>query len=70
MILSEIEKNSFDSITSTLTKLSRKSKIPLSTLKLNAKILKQLDLITFNSSAQLTEFGKFILQIIGGESPR
>jgi len=67
LILSEIKDDS--TITSFLTNLSRDSEIPLSTLKLNAKILKQLDLISFNSTAQLTKFGKFILKLLGGDIP-
>jgi len=70
LILSEIENNSSETITSLLTKLSKKSKIPLSTLKLNAKILRELGLITFGNSVKLTDFGKFIVQIIGGDDPR
>ena len=66
LILSEIKDGT---ITSFLTNLSRDSEIPLSTLKLNAKILKQLDLISFNSTAQLTKFGKFILKLLGGDIP-
>lgn len=69
LILSEIDKKP-RTITSTLTNLSKRSKIPLSTLKLNSKILKHLDLINFSnfSRAELTDFGNFIQKIIGGES--
>jgi DNA-binding MarR family transcriptional regulator len=69
LILSEIEISDFKTITSTLTKLSKKSGIPLSTLKMNAKILKQMGLIEFDSSVCLTDFGELIIQIIGGEIP-
>jgi hypothetical protein len=71
LILSEVENNS-RTITSILIDLSRTTKIPLSTLKFNAKILKQLDLITLSdfSNVELTNFGKFILTIVGGENPR
>jgi hypothetical protein len=46
----------------------------LSTLKLNAKILKKLNLITFGNNshfqaAGLTGFGKFVVEIIGGGNP-
>jgi hypothetical protein len=71
IILSEIENNS-QTLTSFLIKLSKATKIPLSTLKFNAKVLKQLGIITFAdfSNAELTKFGKIIFTIIGGESPR
>jgi hypothetical protein len=69
LILTEIRDNSLKSITSILTSLSKKSDVPLSTLKMNAKILRQLGLIEFNSCACLTEFGKFIIQTMGGEIP-
>jgi hypothetical protein len=71
LILSEIE-NSSRTITSTLMNLSKTMKIPLSTLKLNAKILKQMNLILFNdfSNVELTNFGKFVFTILGGRNPR
>jgi len=43
----------------------------VSTLKLNAQILRKLNLITFGngSSVKLTEFGNFVLKIMcGGEN--
>ncbi|MCW6160388.1 MAG: hypothetical protein LVQ95_04865 [Candidatus Micrarchaeales archaeon] len=45
--------------------------IPLSTLKLNAKILKELELVDFSDGsrlrdARLTDAGSQILGIIGG----
>ena len=72
LILSEVKCNRSKTITLLLTKLSRKSNIPLSTLKLNAKILRQLNLIKFNnfSNVELTSFGDFIVQILGGDNPR
>ncbi len=71
LILSEIENNS-RTITSALISLSKTTKIPLSTLKFNARILKQLDLIMFSNSsvAELTDFGKFVFTTIGGINPR
>jgi hypothetical protein len=71
LIFSEIERNS-RTITSILINLSRKTKIPLSTLKFNAKILKQLELIAFTdfSNVELTNFGKFVFTILGGRNPR
>lgn len=65
MILETLS-NSQATISSCLRRLSRENRIPLSTLKLNAKILRELDLICFgsNSSAELTEFGHLVLGII------
>lgn len=72
LILNQLEINSFGSISSTLGKISRKFDVPISTLKLNAKILKELKLIDFGDSegfkeAELTEMGKFILEIVRGD---
>lgn len=69
LILSQISNNSSETISSLLRKLEKEFKVPLSTLKLNAKILKDLNLIDFGNSspAKLTELGKFIINIIGGE---
>jgi len=46
--------------------LEKEFKVPLSTLKLNAKILRDLNLIDFGNSspAKLTELGKFVVEII------
>lgn len=43
--------------------------IPLSTLKLNARILKALNLIAFGdgSTVRSTPTGKFVLEIIRGD---
>lgn len=72
LILYEIENNSFKTITSVLTKLSNKSGISLSTLKLNSKILMQLDLIKAVdfSHVELTKFGKFVNEVMRGDIPR
>lgn len=60
----------FRNITSLLESISRESSIPLSTLKLNARILRDISLIEFNngSSAKLTPAGELVLTIIKGEN--
>ena len=66
MILYEIENNSCETISSLLKRISKFSGISLSTLKLNAKILKKLGLINFGncSACHLTEFGSYIVKIM------
>jgi hypothetical protein len=57
--------NGLSGITALLQDLSDRYKIPLSTLKLNAQILKKLGLISFNGSpAELTESGELMIKII------
>lgn len=58
------------SITSLLNSISRERKIPLSTLKLNAKILRSLGLVEFSngSNARLTDAGLLVLHIMGGNN--
>lgn len=63
LILSNADGNS--SITSLLSWLSERDGIPISTLKLNAKILKGLGLIDYNGApARVTSLGKLILSMI------
>jgi len=52
-----------------LREIEKKHKIPLSTLKLNAKILRKIGLISFGNSlvARLTNVGKMIIQIFDNE---
>lgn len=66
MILSETQSGSNKTITGLLNKLSRNRGISLSTLKLNAKILKELGMISYGDfhSVQLTDFGKIINEIM------
>ncbi len=57
------------SLTSLLKKLSEEYDIPLSTLKLNARILRDLNLITYGSIherrvAKLKDLGMFIMQVM------
>ena len=67
ILLSKIAKNSTKTITSISNSLSSELDIPVSTLKLNCKILKDLDLIAFETSkpVELTETGKIVLNIVG-----
>jgi hypothetical protein len=59
------------SLTSLLKELSEECEIPLSTLKLNARILRELKLISYGSirnkrAAQLEVLGSFIFGIVQG----
>ncbi|MBI2005551.1 MAG: hypothetical protein HYS80_02190 [Candidatus Aenigmarchaeota archaeon] len=65
-----MEKNSTKTVTTLVDRLSKNNKIPLSTLKLNARLLKHLELIKYDNSdpVELTESGFFVLSIIRGES--
>ena len=53
-----------------LREIEKKHSVPLSTLKLNAKILREIGLISFGNSsvARLTNVGKIIIQIFENES--
>ncbi len=66
LILSEIENNNGKSITSALCGISRAQGISLSTLKLNAKILRELKLISYAEfrAVKLTEFGAIIADFL------
>ena len=62
------------SVTSVLRGISRRHKIPLSTLKRNAQILKEFNLIAYGdppnfSGVELTELGRFISSLTVGEEP-
>lgn len=62
------------SITSVLRELSKRFQIPLSTLKRNAQILKELNLITYGDvsnfkGVELTGLGRFISSLVVGEEP-
>jgi len=57
------------SLTSTLKQLSEEYGIPLSTLKLNARILRELKLISYGSihnkrSARLENLGSFVVDLV------
>ena len=70
LLLKEIEKNFTKTITSLANKLSKTTKIPLSTLKLNARILKELDLIEYINSnpVELTDSGKLVLILLSDQN--
>jgi len=65
LILEEVSRNSEKTISSLLREIEKKHKIPLSTLKLNVKILREIGLISLgiSSVARLTNVGKIIIQI-------
>lgn len=69
LLLNEVEKNSTKTITTLVNRLSKSSKVPLSTLKLNARMLKELELVRYciSEPVELTDSGKFVLKIIGDE---
>jgi len=59
-------------ITSLLRSLSEENGVPLSTLKLNARILRGLNLISFGSTgenrcAEVEALGSFVLRLLGYE---
>ncbi len=66
LILNEMENNS-ETITGTLNRISRQHGISLSTLKLNAKILRNIGMISYSEfqTAELTDFGKTIIKMMG-----
>ncbi|MEM5875358.1 MAG: hypothetical protein QXW01_02675 [Candidatus Aenigmatarchaeota archaeon] len=66
LILSQVAINSGKTISSLLIEIEKGFRIPLSTLKLNARILRDLKLISFGNSnpARLTSFGKLIIEIL------
>ena len=71
LILSNVAKHR-KSITSLLRSLSEEFDIPLSTLKLNARILRELNLISYGSAegvrkAELRALGSFILSLLRDE---
>ncbi len=72
LILGEISVSKNENITQILSKINKEDKVPLSTLKLNTNILKNLGLVTFGTNshfqaANLTELGHEILFILRGE---
>ncbi len=72
VILRRLALNSDRSLTSTLIELSKERKIPLSTLKLNARILRDLGLILVEERegrrfAGLSNLGRVVLDIVDGE---
>jgi broad specificity phosphatase PhoE len=71
LILSEVARRK-DTMTSLLRALSEEFSIPLSTLKLNGRILRELRLISYGSREGITEarlgnLGFFILRLLSEE---
>lgn len=66
LIIFKLKGNPNKTVTSFLRELSKSEKIPLSTLKLNTKILKDLKIIRFefNCPIKLTGFGKLIAETL------
>lgn len=66
LLLFEINRNDNKSLTSLISKLSAHNKIPISTLKLNAQLLKELELIDYGLSnpVKLTQSGRIVLELI------
>jgi len=69
VVLESISKDKSKSITSAAKKISEERKIPLSTVKLDLKILERLEIIKKIEKqglkkALMSRFGKLILQII------
>ena len=67
LILSKVD--GFSSATKLLSSLSDESRVPLSTLKLNAKVLKSLKLIEFENGCpmKIMPVGQLVLTMIRGE---
>jgi len=71
LILSNVDEHR-RTTTSLLRSLSEKFDVPLSTLKLNARILRELNLISYGSAegvkeAELRSLGSFILSLLREE---
>ncbi|RLG48128.1 MAG: hypothetical protein DRN90_03950 [Thermoproteota archaeon] len=71
LILRELAFNFDRSLTSVLIEISETKNVPLSTLKLNAKVLRNLGLIYVGElngrrSARLSKLGRIVLEIIDG----
>jgi len=66
LLLDKISKNSGKTITALIELIFRETRTPISTLKLNTHILKDLELIDFfnGDPVRLTVFGKFVLSLI------
>ncbi|WP_237558705.1 thiamine pyrophosphate-dependent enzyme [Candidatus Methanodesulfokora washburnensis] len=69
LILRRISCANGSSLSSILLELSRNTGIPLSTLKLNARILRDMGLIAYeNGRTEITEAGSLILHLLESES--
>jgi len=72
LILSSTARQS-RSMTSLLRSLSEEHEVPLSTLKLNARILRDLNLISYGNAcgakeAEVRPLGAFVLRLLEGEN--
>lgn len=70
LLLEQISNNKGKTITGLIGFIFRETKIPVSTLKLNTKILKEIGMIDFfnGDPVRLTGFGKFVLGMISAQS--
>jgi predicted transcriptional regulator len=71
MILSRVASNQRP-LTGLLIKLSEETGVPLSTLKLNARILRELNLISYGSvgerrEAEVEPVGNLVLRLMGAD---
>ena len=72
LILYKVSNNGDNTITAIIYDIYKKQKIPISTLKLNAKMLKDFGLISYGSTkepktAELTELGMFLIEVLRGD---
>ncbi len=65
LLLDKISKNSEKTITALIEFVFKETGVPISTLKLNASVLKELDLIKFSNGdpVKLTSFGVFVFSL-------
>lgn len=68
IILKKISENKESTLSSILRTTSEENKIPLSTLKLNSKKLKELEIIEYRNykRVELTDSGLLVLNILKG----
>ncbi|MBI4163723.1 MAG: hypothetical protein HY512_02580 [Candidatus Aenigmarchaeota archaeon] len=66
MLLDKISKNNGKTITALTELIFRETRTPISTLKLNIHILKNLELVDFfnGDPVRLTIFGKFVFSLV------
>lgn len=66
LLLEKISENKEKTITSLTESVFRETKIPISTLKLNSAILKEIGLVDFfnGGPVKLTGFGEFVFSLV------
>ncbi len=65
LLLNAIKHNSFPSVSSLLNHVSSSHGVPLSTLRLNVRVMLELGLAEVNSShAELTGLGRLVLEML------